>query len=64
MPGLSKSIPGTAYREGGDSLGFHYGDLSVIIENRRIIMIGADSEAEANAMMEWIRERSSIDNPR
>jgi hypothetical protein len=57
MPGLSKAISNAAYKNGGDALGFHLDDLSVIIESKRVTIIGADNEAKVHTLMKWIRER-------
>jgi len=57
MPAMSKSIEGCGYHPGGDSLGFHLGDMSVLIKGRRVTAIGAESEGEARMLITWLRDR-------
>jgi hypothetical protein len=60
MPHLSKTIEGSGYHPEGDSLGFHFEDLSVLMEPRRLTIIGAETEAQAQRVMDWIREKDGI----
>ena len=57
MPGLSKLIEGCGYSPQGDSLGFHFEDMSVLMEKRRVTIVGAENEATARRLMDWLRSR-------
>ena len=57
MAGLSRLIPGCGYNDHGDSLGFHYQELSVLVENRRVTMVGAEDEATARGLMGWLNDK-------
>jgi hypothetical protein len=59
MPGLSRTIPGAGYRDMGESIGFHYHDLSVVLEGRHVTIVGAEDEATAMTLMDWLKERST-----
>ena len=59
MPGLSKSIPGCGYSDRGDSLGFHFEDLSVLLESLRITIVGAEDEVTARRVIEWLKNRAA-----
>jgi hypothetical protein len=54
MPSLSKTIEGSGYHPEGDSLGFHFEDLSVLMEPHRMTIIGAETEARARTVIEWL----------
>jgi hypothetical protein len=56
---LSKAIPGAGYSEGGDTLGFHFEDLSVVVEGRVVTIVGAEDEARAIEVMGYLAEKSS-----
>jgi hypothetical protein len=60
LKGLSESIPGCGYSDRGDSLGFHHEDLSVLVENRQVSIIGAEDEATARKLMGWLQERLDV----
>jgi hypothetical protein len=60
MPALSKSIEGCGYHPAGDSLGFHFEDMSVLIKGRRVTAVGADSEAKARLLVEWLVGRLEV----
>ena len=57
MPALSRSIEGCGYHPQGDSLGFHFEDMSVLVERRRVTVIGAENEAKAQMLVEWLSDR-------
>ncbi len=57
MKGLSESIPGCGYSDGGETLGFHFEDLSVLVGRSRVTIIGAQDEATARGLMEWLGEQ-------
>jgi hypothetical protein len=58
MPSLSRKIPGAGYNHLGESLGFHHDGLSVLAERRRITIIGAEDEATARRLMDWLKHVS------
>ena len=57
MPELSRLIEGCGYNSQGDSLGFHFEDMSVLMEKRRVTIVGAEDEATVRRLMEWLSER-------
>jgi len=57
MPGLSRAIEGCGYSPQGDSLGFHFEDLSVLMERRRVTIVGAEDEATARRLMDWLNDK-------
>jgi hypothetical protein len=59
MPALSRAISGSGYSDKGDALGFRFEDLSVLIERRRVTMVGAHDEARAQMLMGWLRQISA-----
>ncbi len=60
MPVLSKSIVGCGYSPQGDSLGFHFEDLSVLVERRRVTIVGAEDEATARRLMDWLNGKIAM----
>ena len=54
MPALSNLIEGCGYSPEGDSLGFHFEDMSILMESRRVTIIGAETEAHASRVMNWL----------
>jgi hypothetical protein len=60
MPALSRAIEGAGYHPEGVSLGFHLEDMSVLMEPRKVTIIGADTELKAHTVMDWIREKVGI----
>lgn len=57
MASLSRSIEGCGYDPRGDSMGFHFEDMSVLMERRRVTMVGAEDEATARRLMDWLKGR-------
>jgi hypothetical protein len=57
MPKLSRSIEGAGYHPEGDSLGFHFEGLSVLLEATRMTIIGAEHEREGMAVVHWLTDR-------
>ena len=60
MPGLGKLIEGCGYNPVGDSLGFHFEDMSVLMERRRVTIVGAEDEATARRLMGWLNGKVEI----
>lgn len=59
MPGLSKRIEGCGYSPEGDSMGFHFEDMSVLMERRRVTIVGAEDEEAARRLMDWLKDRAA-----
>ena len=59
MRGLSRLIEGCGYSPQGDSLGFHFEDMSVLMERRRVTMVGAEDEATARRLMDWLKDKTA-----
>lgn len=51
MSKLSKAIAGAAYNPKGKEMAFRINDYSVVIEGRRMIIVGADTEEKAKEIM-------------
>ncbi len=54
MPALSRAIEGVGYHAEGTSLGFHFEDMSVLVEPQRVTIIGAETDSQARRVMGWL----------
>jgi hypothetical protein len=57
MPALSKAIEGSGYHPEGNALGFHWEDMSVVMESRIVTIIGAETEIQAKRVIDWLTSR-------
>jgi hypothetical protein len=57
MPALSKAIAGCAYSPLGNEMGFRVEDCSVVVNDRRMIIVGADNEEKARMVMDWLNDK-------
>lgn len=60
MPAMPGVIEGCGYHPEGSSLGFHFEDMSVVLEARCLTIIGADSEAKARRLIDWLDARARL----
>ncbi len=60
LPVLSRAIEGAGFNPEGDTLGFRFEDMSVLVERRKVTVYGAGDEATAERVMHWLVSR--IDN--
>ncbi len=61
MPALSKKIKGSGYHAAGQSLGFHFEEMSVLAEPSRITIIGAETECQARRVMNWLVGKVTVE---
>ncbi len=54
MPKLSSVINGCGYDPEGNSLGFRVEDFSVVINEREMLIIGAENETQAKSVLHWL----------
>lgn len=55
MPLLSESIEGCAYSPQAVCMGFSYHGMSVFVERQRIVVSGAQDEAQAKLVLNKLR---------
>ncbi len=56
MPEMSKAIAGCAYSTESRAMGFRMDNYSIVIRGRQMMIINADSEEKAQAVMERLAE--------
>ena len=57
MPGLSPLIEGCAYHPEGETMGFPFEGMPVVFEKRRVTVFGADTEAKAKRVLDWLDQK-------
>jgi hypothetical protein len=62
MPKLSKVINGCAYDPEGHSLGFRVEDYSVVINEREMLIVGAENESQAKNVLHWLSGKINGDD--
>ena len=61
LPKLNKVLNGCAYDAISHTLGFRVEDFSVVIKDREILIIGAETEKQAWEVLDWLASRAKTD---
>ena len=61
LPKLNKVLNGCAYDGVGHTLGFRVENFSVVIKDREILIIGAETEKQAREVLEWLASKVKTD---
>jgi len=59
IPVIGKVVEAGAYNVKSNVVGFHKGELRVVISHNRMLVYGTDDEGEIKALVEWMIQKIS-----